>query len=204
MEKGLNPLPVAERGGVIFVLPKTGVDFDLDAYLGDVAPELETWNLKDLHFVKCEPMNAPANWKLTLDTFSEGYHPGFLHKETFAPFTHMSVIYYLFPSTVIVLTEFNVGMFRVYPDGIGRSHCFASEYVWDPVTDEAEQQAANDGYYMLKNVVQDEDFTCALSAQKGFESGAVDKIIYGKNEPSLIAMHEQYRDALNNNKNAAE
>lgn len=82
-QRGLLPVSVAERAGVIWVLPRSdGHPFDLDAHLGDFAAELERWNLGDLHFFEQREHRISANWKLAVDTFTEAYHIPKLHKDT--------------------------------------------------------------------------------------------------------------------------
>lgn len=82
-QRGLYPVSVQERDGVIWVLPRSGGEpFDLNGHLGDFGPELARWNLGDLHFFEQRVHRVPANWKLALDTFTEAYHIPNLHKGT--------------------------------------------------------------------------------------------------------------------------
>jgi phenylpropionate dioxygenase-like ring-hydroxylating dioxygenase large terminal subunit len=82
-QRGLFPVSVEERAGVIWVLPKShGEPFDLAGHLGEFAPELERWNLGDLHFFEQRVHRVPANWKLAVDTFTEAYHIPNLHKDS--------------------------------------------------------------------------------------------------------------------------
>jgi phenylpropionate dioxygenase-like ring-hydroxylating dioxygenase large terminal subunit len=82
-QRGLLPVSVQERAGVIWVLPKSGGQpFDLDEHLDEFATELERWSLGDLHFFEQRVHRVPANWKLAVDTFTEAYHIPKLHKDT--------------------------------------------------------------------------------------------------------------------------
>jgi len=82
-QRGLFPVSVEERAGVIWVLPTShGEPFDLDGHLGEFAAELERWNLGDLHFFEQRVHRVPANWKLAVDTFTEAYHIPNLHKDS--------------------------------------------------------------------------------------------------------------------------
>jgi len=42
----------------------------------------------------------------------------------------------------------------------------------------------------------EEDFPLGERMQIGFESGAVDEVVYGRNEPSLVHFHQSIRSAL--------
>jgi phenylpropionate dioxygenase-like ring-hydroxylating dioxygenase large terminal subunit len=82
----LVTLPLCEKYGLVWVLPTPAADgtteFDIDPWLGGLGPELAfyqfgTWALYDKRVV-CESMN----WKILVDTFNEGYHIGFLHRNS--------------------------------------------------------------------------------------------------------------------------
>lgn len=82
-QRGLRPVSVEERAGLIWVLPDSHGDrFDLDGHLGEFAAELERWNLGELHFFEQRVHRVPANWKLAIDTFTEAYHIPNLHKNS--------------------------------------------------------------------------------------------------------------------------
>jgi phenylpropionate dioxygenase-like ring-hydroxylating dioxygenase large terminal subunit len=91
----LTPLPVCEKHGLVWVIPTPAADgateFDIDPWLGGLGPELagygfDTWTLFDKRIVP-----EPMNWKLLVDTFHEGYHIGFLHKDTLTDILHGNV-----------------------------------------------------------------------------------------------------------------
>ncbi|WP_019875155.1 aromatic ring-hydroxylating oxygenase subunit alpha [Sporichthya polymorpha] len=81
--RGLSAVSVAERAGVLWVLPTSqGEPFDLDTHLGPFDAELHRWNLGDLHYFDRRVHRIAANWKLAVDTFTEGYHIPNLHQNT--------------------------------------------------------------------------------------------------------------------------
>jgi nitrite reductase/ring-hydroxylating ferredoxin subunit len=80
----LVSLPAEERYGLLIVSPDPDAALDVDALLGDLAPELESWDLG-----RCERYNGAhydhaMNWKLAIDTFGETYHFNALHRNTLA------------------------------------------------------------------------------------------------------------------------
>ncbi|MCB1692811.1 MAG: Rieske 2Fe-2S domain-containing protein [Pseudomonadales bacterium] len=80
----LVPLPSEERYGLLWVHPETGADLDVDACLGELAPELASWELERFRFSGNTTYEHPMNWKLAVDTFGETYHFNVLHRETLA------------------------------------------------------------------------------------------------------------------------
>lgn len=82
-ERALRPVEVREHLGVVWVVATpTGTPMDLDAHLGPFAAELARWNAASWHFVETRVHTIRANWKLAMDTFTEGYHVPVLHKDT--------------------------------------------------------------------------------------------------------------------------
>ncbi len=83
---GLIPLPLAEKYGMVWVLPTPTADrsahLDVDPWLDGLGPDLAHWKLDTYHFHDRHVHYEEMNWKLLVDTFHEGYHFGFLHKES--------------------------------------------------------------------------------------------------------------------------
>lgn len=81
----LIELPCQEKYGLIYVAPTPDAEFDIDDHLGELGPELGSWNLERAKLIQQGEWHLASNWKLALDTFCEGYHFGPLHPETIAP-----------------------------------------------------------------------------------------------------------------------
>jgi phenylpropionate dioxygenase-like ring-hydroxylating dioxygenase large terminal subunit len=83
---GLIPLPLAEKYGMVWVLPTPAADragdLDIDPWLEGLEADLASWKLDTYHFHDRALHHEQMNWKLLVDTFHEGYHFGFLHKES--------------------------------------------------------------------------------------------------------------------------
>ena len=82
---GLVPLPCAERHGMLFVCANPERPFDIDDLLGDLGPELGSWELAQAEQRWDAHYDTPMNWKLAIDTFGETYHFNTLHRDTLAP-----------------------------------------------------------------------------------------------------------------------
>jgi phenylpropionate dioxygenase-like ring-hydroxylating dioxygenase large terminal subunit len=87
---GLRPLALAEKYGMVWVVPTaledgTSADFDIDAYLGPLAADLAPWAMDDWGLQSSVPVYPAMNWKLVMDTFLETYHFRFLHRKSVQP-----------------------------------------------------------------------------------------------------------------------
>jgi phenylpropionate dioxygenase-like ring-hydroxylating dioxygenase large terminal subunit len=82
-ERGLRPVEVREHLGIVWVVARPGdTPMDLDAHLGSFAGELALWDVGAWRYVETRTHQVPANWKITVDTFTEGYHIPVLHKDS--------------------------------------------------------------------------------------------------------------------------
>ena len=81
---GLVPLPAVEKYGVLWVHPNPAGSIDLDAQLGELADELDSWRLDRFVYQGTTRFDHAMNWKLAIDTFGETYHFNALHRDTLA------------------------------------------------------------------------------------------------------------------------
>lgn len=79
---GLIELPTAERSGVVFSVLTPGLPFDIDEWLGDMSSALEHVQLDKLHRYEVTTSLESGNWKVTADGYLDGYHLGYLHRNT--------------------------------------------------------------------------------------------------------------------------
>ncbi len=91
---GLVRLPCQEKYGFIYVAPHPDASFSIDDHLGELGPQLGTWDLGNSHFVKQGEWRLKTNWKLALDTFCEGYHFEPLHSTTVGVFAMTNCMTY--------------------------------------------------------------------------------------------------------------
>jgi hypothetical protein len=83
---GLRELPCAERAGIIWATLTPDAAFDIDAWLGDFAAELETLDLTNWHLFDQRTIPGPG-WKVTMDGYLEAYHHDSVHANTLAKHT---------------------------------------------------------------------------------------------------------------------
>ncbi len=82
---GLIELPVDERHGLIWVLPRPDGSLALAEHLGGLADDLADYRIEEHVVVETRVLEKRMNWKLVSDTFWEAYHLKPLHKRTIAP-----------------------------------------------------------------------------------------------------------------------
>lgn len=94
-ERGLVPLQVIERLGLVFVAQSQDATWELDAM-----PELASVDLK---LGRTETVEVEANWKVLAEGFLEGYHLRSTHAETFYPrqYDNIAVVEHLGPNNRI-------------------------------------------------------------------------------------------------------
>ncbi|HSH89694.1 MAG TPA: SRPBCC family protein [Ramlibacter sp.] len=84
--RDLVTLPCAERHGLVWVVPNPEGSIDVEAFLQGLDAELPFYDIENLRAFRTIEAEYPANWKLILDAFLEGYHIRVLHKDTIYPF----------------------------------------------------------------------------------------------------------------------
>jgi nitrite reductase/ring-hydroxylating ferredoxin subunit len=83
-ERGLVPLSVAEKHGLIFVMASPGGEIDVDGLLGGLGPEFASYRFTGYSHFSTQTLAKDMNWKLVIDTFLETWHVATLHKATIA------------------------------------------------------------------------------------------------------------------------
>jgi phenylpropionate dioxygenase-like ring-hydroxylating dioxygenase large terminal subunit len=93
--RNLVRVPVGEWGGMIFVKAHPGEEeIDVEAWLGDLGPQLLTLDLAGAKPIKLDRVETQANWKYCLDTYGEAYHFSTLHQTTFGTSSRSNVALY--------------------------------------------------------------------------------------------------------------
>jgi phenylpropionate dioxygenase-like ring-hydroxylating dioxygenase large terminal subunit len=79
---GLIEYPCVERSGAVFAVLAPGLAFDIDDWLGDMGSALEMLQLDKLYRYDVETSMPSGNWKATADGYVDGYHLGYLHRNS--------------------------------------------------------------------------------------------------------------------------
>lgn len=83
--RGLRPINIEERHGLVFGILTPEVPLDLDAWLGPMDAILQNMRLDRIRPIQTTSIDGP-NWKVAMDGYLETYHFDSLHKTTFNAF----------------------------------------------------------------------------------------------------------------------
>ncbi|BBX09379.1 hypothetical protein MAIC_41820 [Mycolicibacterium aichiense] len=109
------------------------------------------------------------------------------------PMDHLQFIYNIFPSTGLVVAAPMVALTRLDPGSVpGKSTFRFASYSWEPLDDENARAGAEFMNEFLYNVVTSEDFPTAARTQANLETGLLDRILVGRNEPAIAWAHRAY------------
>ncbi|SKA35674.1 Phenylpropionate dioxygenase, large terminal subunit [Enhydrobacter aerosaccus] len=109
---------------------------------------------------------------------------------------HIVQIYQLFPNSLLVWQMDHIEIWRTFPKQGDPGVCEVELTLYKPV------ETTKPDSYWEKNrdiairTVLDEDFPLGERMQIGFESGATEEVVYGRNEPALVHFHRSIRQAL--------
>jgi phenylpropionate dioxygenase-like ring-hydroxylating dioxygenase large terminal subunit len=90
---GLAPLPLLEKGGMIWVIPDPHSKLDIDGFLGIFGEALCGFDLGGWTLISEKHLNG-ANWKLAFDAHMEFYHLPVLHRNTFGATIGNQALYF--------------------------------------------------------------------------------------------------------------
>lgn len=105
---------------------------------------------------------------------------------------HSALVYVLFPSTVLVMQLDHIETWRVapHPSDPARSICDLDFYVPGEDGSERTERHWESNWRLTIDTVIDEDFAAMAGVQRGLDSGALDALRIGANEPALGAFHD--------------
>ncbi len=85
-DRGLVELRCTERHGLIWVTVDPTAPHDVDAFVGELADELTSLQLRDHVVYRRVERECECNWKFLIDAFLENYHVRRLHRRTVGEF----------------------------------------------------------------------------------------------------------------------
>ena len=109
---------------------------------------------------------------------------------------HVISIYQLFPNALLIWQVDHIEIWRAFPGRDDPGRCDVEMTIYKPA-----DSTRSDAYWeknrdIAIRTVMEEDFPLGERMQIGFESGATEEVIYGRNEPSLVHFHSSIRNAL--------
>lgn len=109
---------------------------------------------------------------------------------------HVIVVYQLFPNTIVIWQVDHIEIWRAFPGRDEPGVCDVEMTIYRPAeTDKPDAYWEKNRDIAIRTVME-EDFPLGERMQIGFESGATEEVIYGRNEPSLVHFHRSIRNAL--------
>jgi phenylpropionate dioxygenase-like ring-hydroxylating dioxygenase large terminal subunit len=90
----LQPLPVEEKHGLMWMGLKPGAMTKVDSLLNGLESDFAAYGFEGYHHYKTIVMQKNLNWKLVIDTFLENYHLQVLHGKTIggAIISHLQLV----------------------------------------------------------------------------------------------------------------
>lgn len=109
-------------------------------------------------------------------------------------------VYWIFPNTILMPFEAGVFLVRAYPDRAdpGR-HVSRIDFYVKPDFDGTGARTPEIDAFMsdiahsFANIIRDEDYVMAASQQAAANAGALEHVVFGRNEPTLHHYHNTYR-----------
>jgi phenylpropionate dioxygenase-like ring-hydroxylating dioxygenase large terminal subunit len=183
------------------VTPRINWKFAIDTFLeGYHIPHLHRKTIAPYFVGNCGVFKSGAlNGRLSVPkTTIESQRP--LAEDARDYRRHVVSIYQLFPNALLIWQLDHVEIWRAFPaPGLGRndpSRCEVEMTIYKPA-----EMTKPDSYWeknrdIAIRTVMEEDFPLGERMQIGFESGATEEVIYGRNEPLLVHFHSSIRNAL--------
>ncbi len=110
-------------------------------------------------------------------------------------------VYWLFPNVQLMPFQDGCYLVRAYPvPGEPGRHVSRITFYIRPGVDELVDVQRNDMHrtigQLFAGIIRDEDYVMAASQQRAANSGALQHVLFGRNEPALQHYHATYRSAL--------
>jgi phenylpropionate dioxygenase-like ring-hydroxylating dioxygenase large terminal subunit len=110
--------------------------------------------------------------------------------------SHVIAVYQLFPNTIVIWQVDHIEIWRAFPGRDDPGHCDVEMTIYRPAETTRPDSYWEKNREIAIRTVMEEDFPLGERMQIGFESGATQEVIYGRNEPSLVHFHSSIRTAL--------
>lgn len=82
---GLVEVPASEKYGLLFVRPEGTDAIEIDGHLSGLERDLAAYGFESFHHYRSITIRRRMNWKLSPETFMEGYHLQYLHRDSVGP-----------------------------------------------------------------------------------------------------------------------
>ena len=100
------------------------------------------------------------------------------------------------PTPSLIWQVDHIEIWRAFPGRDDPSRCDVEMTIYTPADSDRPDAYWEKNRDIAIRTVMEEDFPLGERMQIGFESGATEEVIYGRNEPSLVHFHSSIRNAL--------
>jgi phenylpropionate dioxygenase-like ring-hydroxylating dioxygenase large terminal subunit len=112
-------------------------------------------------------------------------------------FAHSAIVYVLFPNTVFLFQRDHVESWHIFPgERVDSCTMYVSLYIPEPAASDSAKRHWDNNFNLLMATVESQDFPTCEGMQRGFQSGAQESIVFGRNEPALQHFHRSVAAAL--------
>ena len=109
-------------------------------------------------------------------------------------------VYWIFPNTIVMPFDAGVFLVRAYPNPTDPArHLSRIDFYVKPDLDglnPAVEEFLSDIAHNFAEIIRDEDYVMGASQQAAASAGALDHVVFGRNEPTLHHYHDTYRRRL--------
>lgn len=127
-------------------------------------------------------------------SFEEGFDP---NDPGASILPHASIVYLLFPNTILVWQMDHIELWHVYPSPDSDHECVMRIFlVINKEPDERATRHWNRNWEILQASVWKEDFDVMADIQQNLSAGAPGELVFGRNEAALQHFHTQVDQAL--------
>jgi phenylpropionate dioxygenase-like ring-hydroxylating dioxygenase large terminal subunit len=220
---GLIELPSAETVGVVLASLSPEAVFDAGEWLGPMGPALASLRLAELHPYRVVTELEGPNWKVAADGYVDGYHIGFLHRNSIGAKSVtnrntydqtarlaeippeelrlpevMSLVHFVFPNVSISGGHGDeVMLSRLLPGPTPeRSTTLQYQYFRSPVVGEEMVAQAEARRLNYERVVRDEDYATGCGITSALAALGDEHFRFGRNEPGNQHLHQCIDDLV--------
>ena len=111
---------------------------------------------------------------------------------------HTAMVYVLFPNTVFVMQRDHAEVWRCFPvdDDPAKSRVLMEFYIPEAIPNKKALLHWQKNMDMTVRTVLDEDFPVGEGAQINLATGALESVVYGRNEPALVHFQRMVNEAV--------
>lgn len=113
-------------------------------------------------------------------------------------YPHSSLVHMLFPNTLVTWQMDHIEHWRFYPSAHKDDECIVElvMLIDQPPTTDSATRHWDKNWQVLMDTILNEDFATMSVIQKNLESGAMDKVTFGRNEIALQHFHRELDSEL--------